>query len=215
MLLKNNRKKFVLVIVAIFIVLYYFICTIPLMVNNIKLSAEKNVYSAINYGIKNLLSSNEIIYDNIINISYDSSGNVSTIKTDIKIINELSSKLGDKTEESLLNTNNGNISIKLGCLSGVTLLSGLGPNINFNIASVDYVQCEFSSKFLSQGINQTLHSIYVNVHAVCGVVIPFKKIKIDNFQQFLICETVIVGKIPEVYLFSDNLDSLYNFVPIG
>lgn len=197
------------------IIVYYFLCTVPLLVNNIKISAEKNVFSAINYGIKNLLLNNEIIYDNIIDIKYDNVGNVSTIKTDIKKINELSSELGDKTEECLLNSRNGNISVKIGCLSGLTLLSGFGPNISFDIDSIDYVQCEFSSKFMSQGINQTLHSIYVNVHAVCGVVIPFKKIKVENYQQFLICETVIVGKIPEVYLFSDNLDSLYNFVPIN
>ena len=81
--LKN--KKSLLFIVVILLVGYYFICTVPLMVNNIVISAERNVYSAINYGIKNLLSNNEVLYDNIVNINYDSTGNISTIKTNMKV----------------------------------------------------------------------------------------------------------------------------------
>ena len=185
-----------------------------MLVNLITLNIEKNIYNAINNGITNSIPEN-LYYDDIVNITYDLNGNVSTIKTNIHNINSLASELQTNTEKMLLKSAFNKLHISLGAFSGISILSGFGPKIPISIDNVDYVNCEFVSKFKSEGINQTLHSIYVNVITECGVVIPFKNIKVKKFQQFVLCETVIVGKIPEVYLFSDNLDSLYNFVPVN
>ena len=75
------------------------------------------------------------------------------------------------------------------------------------------VVCRFISNFETAGINQTVHKIYVNIKASVGVVMPLSSRNFSAEQQVLISESVIVGQVPEVYLYSDTLDTLLNFVP--
>ena len=217
---KEKRKINFMIKVLIFFLIFlfvffgfYFVIAFPLLTKSVKYGAEKKIYDAISFSISEVLKE-PLIYDKIIDIKYDGDGNVSLIQTNMASINAISSKLDKNTQLFLDNKYNNFFMLKLGSLTGIALFSGLGPNLKFNIDSVDYVNCKFVSKFTSQGINQTLHSIYLNIDSSCCVVLPFASVKVEGFQQFLLCESVVVGKIPEVYLFSDNLDSLFNFVPI-
>ena len=42
---------------------------------------------------------------------------------------------------------------------------------------------------------------------------PFQKLEVDSASEVLLCETMIIGKIPEVYLNSGNLTEMLNLVP--
>ena len=55
--------------------------------------------------------------------------------------------------------------------------------------------------------------IYVNLSANISVIMPLSSRNFESLQQVLISESVIIGQVPEVYLYSDNLDTLLNFVP--
>ena len=212
-----KKKKFkwlvFLLLPLFFFFLFYIAVAFPLIKRTVEIGAQRNINNAINYSISEV-SNESLVYNKIIDINYDNDGNVSTIQTNMVAINKISSSLSEKIKNFLNLKQNNSFNIKFGNLTGIALFSGLGPNVSFNIDSIDYVNCEFVSKFSSQGINQTLHSIYININMSCGVVLPFTKIQSEAYQQFLLCESVIVGKIPEVYLFSDNLDSLFNFVPL-
>ena len=60
------------------------------------------------------------------------------------------------------------------------------------------------SEFLSQGINQTLHRVYLNVKCNVNILTPFKSIEKDITNQVLLLENVILGKIPETYYNFNN-----------
>lgn len=55
------------------------------------------------------------------------------------------------------------------------------------------------SEFTSQGINQTLHRVYLQVKCEVSILTPFENIKKDIINQVLLAENVIVGKIPSTY----------------
>ena len=57
---------------------------------------------------------------------------------------------------------------------------------------------------MSVGINQTLHSIYINVESKVNVGLSLSNQTIIVNSSILVAETILVGKIPEVYL-SGNL----------
>ena len=84
--------------------------------------------------------------------------------------------------------------------SGVDFLSGYGKKINIKTLAVTSVDCDFYSEFNSVGINQTIHSIFVNVK--CEIeVFNFPKKTVKEFEtKVLICQSVLVGKVPEIYL---------------
>lgn len=209
---RKHKLAISMTLLVVFFICYYIFLVSPLLIKNIKISAQKNLLDAMNYSITKTANS-DFVYNKMITITYDNDGTVNLIQTNMNEINKIYAVLGDNTEEYIKNYNN-SFKIKMGNFTGLSILSGLGPQIKFNIDTINSVKCDFHSSFTSTGINQTLHSIYVDITVSVGVVLPFTSCEVLDTQQFLLCESVIVGKIPEVYLFSDNLDSLFNFVPI-
>lgn len=61
------------------------------------------------------------------------------------------------------------------------------------------------SEFTSQGINQTLHRVYLEIVCNVKVLTPFKDIERKITNQVLLAENVIVGNIPNTYY---NLEGL-------
>ena len=58
---------------------------------------------------------------------------------------------------------------------------------------------------MAQGINQTIHRIYLNVTCKVNILTPFKDMEEEIINQVLLLENVIVGRIPETYY---NLEGL-------
>ena len=86
-----------------------------------------------------------------------------------------------------------------GSFTGFKLLSGKGPGVPIRISSIGNVETDLRSEFTSQGINQTLHRIYLLLTCEVTILTPYNTIrqKIDN--QVLIAESVIVGNVPDFY----------------
>ena len=71
-----------------------------------------------------------------------------------------------------------------------------------------YVKSQLKSEFSEAGINQTLHKITLNVNATVTAIIPGNTTKFDVSLNYIICDTVIVGNIPNgyTYITGDNRD---------
>ena len=66
---------------------------------------------------------------------------------------------------------------------------------------------DLKSEFVAQGINQTLHRIYLQVNCKVQIVTPFDNIEKSISKQVLIMENIIIGKIPDTYY---NLEGMEN-----
>jgi len=165
-----------------------------------------------NEAVKTVIQNNAS-YNNMVVITYNNEGDISLIQAKSYEINKVSQDVALQTEDIIERKGAKGVGIPLGTFLGISLLSGVGPNIDIKLKLIDSVYCSFISKFDSTGINQTLHRIYITIHASIGVVVPFYQKSFTAEQTILACENVIVGKVPEVYLYSDNMDTLLNFVP--
>lgn len=85
------------------------------------------------------------------------------------------------------------------------MLSGRGPGVKIRISSIGNIETDLESEFTSQGINQTLHRIYVDISCNVKVLTPFKDIERKITNKVLLAENVIVGNIPDTYY---NLEGL-------
>ncbi len=85
------------------------------------------------------------------------------------------------------------------------MLSGRGPGVKIRISSIGNIETNLNSEFTSQGINQTLHRIYVDINCNVKVLTPFKDIERKITNKVLLAENVIVGNIPDTYY---NLEGL-------
>ena len=78
-----------------------------------------------------------------------------------------------------------------GSFTGFKLLAGRGPGVKIKISTIGEVETDLRSEFTSQGINQTLHRVYLQVICEVSVLTPFKDISEKITNQVLIAENVI------------------------
>lgn len=79
------------------------------------------------------------------------------------------------------------------------MLAGRGPGVKITISSVGDVETDLKSEFTAQGINQTLHRVYLQVKCNVNILTPFDNISREITNQVLLMENVIVGNIPNTY----------------
>lgn len=93
-------------------------------------------------------------------------------------------------------------------------MAGKGPGIKITISSIGNVETDLRSEFIAQGINQTLHRIYLQVKCEVSILTPFEDISREITNQVLLAESVIVGKIPNTYYNLEGLNSNSNALEI-
>ena len=101
----------------------------------------------------------------------------------------------------------------LGALSGVEAWAGFGPKIHLKIIPISNVSCKFVSEFEGAGINQTKHSIYLEIVADISIIMPSGTSNFASLTEVLVCESVLVGKVPETYLQADIFGEGFTLTP--
>ncbi len=142
---------------------------------------------------------NNYKYEELYTIEKDSNGNIAVIKSNVAPINNMVSQLTEAIQNKFDSIEDIEISIPFGNLTGIYFLSGFGPDIPLKISMTGMVDTEIKSEFISQGINQTLHRVYVNFECNMSVVTSFKNYDKKIVNQVIIAEHVIVGNIPDSY----------------
>ncbi len=146
-------------------------------------------------------------YDELFTIEKDNDGNITMIKSNIIPINEIISDVAVKIQNSINKRGSENIKISIGSFTGSKLLSGRGPGIPIKISSIGNVETDLRSEFSAQGINQTMHRVYLQVDCEVCILTPYNTISEKVSNQVLLIENVIVGKIPNTYYNLDGIDS--------
>lgn len=151
---------------------------------------------------KALLDSLEggVKYSDIVEVQKNNQGEIQLMTTNAVKVNTLSRQIATETSNNLSSRLNEGIPIPILTFFGLTILSGYGTNVNLKTCSVTGVRCEFFSKFISVGINQTLHSIYIRVISSVDIEVPFNNKKVVCETEVLLSEAVLVGKVPSIYL---------------
>ena len=183
---RNNRRYTAISIITIIViaVITFVIITraVNPIINDLCIDKAKNIATQISNDEATLIM-NQYSYDDLITIVRDSNGNVKMLQTNTKNVNKIIS----------------DIFIYLGSALGLKLFSAQGPKIHIKIANVGNVDTKLVSEFTSQGINQTLHRVYLNLSCEVTILTPYNTIKQMIENQVLIAESVIVGTVPDAY----------------
>jgi sporulation protein YunB len=147
--------------------------------------------------------SDEMRYEDLVTVNRDQDGNIISVAANPLKINKIARDTASISQSNLKNLSLNGIPVPLGALTGIEAFAGLGPDIQFRIIPVSSVTCDFSSTFESVGINQTKHSIYLNVIADISIVMPSRTENFAVTTEILVGESVIVGAVPDAYLQSD------------
>ena len=199
---------FVLTILTIFILIMKFLVS-PIILKTGKSKIDEMSTKAINESINEVMLGT-VSYDDLIHIVTDGSGKITMLQANSIIINTLTQAVVKETYNSLFNRIYDPLYIPLGSFSGIPAFSNWGPIISIDISPYGNVNCKFISEFKSGGINQTIHKIYALVETKVSVVLPLNKLVCENTAEVLICESLIIGDVPDTYLMAEEKGDLLN-----
>ncbi|MCR4779876.1 MAG: sporulation protein YunB [Ruminiclostridium sp.] len=150
----------------------------------------------------------------LVTLKYDPNGNVAALTTDQRGINSLRSLLSDAVNDGIDRLGGEYVSISAGTLTGISLLYGMGAALDFRIEPKGSSETRLISGFRSAGINQTVHSITLEINAELSPMMPGFSETVDISYDLLLAESVIVGRVPENYSYivldSENMSELAN-----
>ena len=213
---RTKSKKNLIIIVLIFFVfisgLYYFNIMLPIIKTYSKAEVNAATEKAVNMAISNVIN-RTLNYDSLIDINYNSSGEIVSFSANQYEINTITREIVKETQYQMNTLGSDGLKIKLGTFLGIPFFIERGPIINLKLMPIGAVNGEFVSEFNSVGINMTKHSLFLYINAHISIVLPIKNYEVNTSTQILLAESIIIGKVPEVYLQGGGLNKLLNLVP--
>lgn len=191
---------FVVLGFVFFILIYYLKVVCPIVV---KLSEEKIrslATKTISRVVGDVMVEDEVNYDRIVNITYSSDNEVEFVEVDSVEVNLIIRDITKRVQDEFENLGKEGIKISLGTFSGIPFLYNLGPQVSVRLVPIGIVNTSINSNFTSAGLNQTLHRLNFMVSANIGMILPGKSQNFVTELEVMLCESIIVGKIPQIYL---------------
>lgn len=196
---KRRRLAYMVIILIIAFSFAYFVLQAiePVIEAQCKSMAKSIATKISNQEATNVMANYE--YDDLLNINKDENGNVKMVGTNIITVNEIISDIPIRIQEEMEKSENNSFSIRLGSFLGSKILSGMGPNIKIHMEIAGDLDTDLKSEFVSAGINQTLHRIYLEIKCNVIILTPFETMEEQIVNQVLLAEGVIVGEVPSSY----------------
>lgn len=222
MLFKIKKTVYIISIFALSlsllltIVLIVFDDNLRTIINNYSESVSKaKVNTFLNDKVYNFLNNDKVDYSNIANITYDNDNNVKSISIDSAAVNKIKSGIISTIQNEIVKKNNFVIRIPIGTILGNSFTINKGPTIPINMVMSSVVHSNVNSIFEGSGINQTLHRIVLNIKVDIYMIMPWYRTNAMLETDFIIAETVIVGKVPDAFTVvieseEDNTGGLIN-----
>lgn len=189
----------ILIVFLVNTIAYFKIFVCDKIVNISNQIAKSYALDSINSSI--LISVDEQIkYNDFIDIEKNNVGDVVFMQANAYKSNLISRQIVKNTKLILEGKISKGLPFNSFVFTGIDILAGYGKKIRIKTLSIINCNCDFVSEFTSVGINQTLHSIYTEISVEIKVNFGLSGNKSIVKSKVLLCEGVIVGKVPEFYL---------------
>ena len=146
-------------------------------------------------------------YDSLFTIEKDEKGCVQMINANVLQINKVTSEIALNIQKSLKQNEKNEIYISMGSLTGMRIFAGVGPKFPVKLSTIGNVATDLKSDFISQGVNQTQHKVYMEGVTTVDILTPVSRTERSIKNQVLIAENVIVGNIPATYYNLNGIDN--------
>ena len=189
-----------IIILSIAIALWvYWRSMTPTILDIATVTVQSEATRAINEAVLSVFSG-DVSYTDMVVVEKNKDNEIVLLAANSALVNNLARNTSLLTQAKINNLFEDAINIPIGSLSGIPLLNGVGPNVSITVSPIGSIVSTFESEFVTAGINQTLHRIFLNVEGTVDLIIPTMHREIQINTPILICETVIVGQVPQTFL---------------
>lgn len=205
MLKKPKNKKYRLRIAMIFTVIISVIfsgCAYkmhPVIMTHAVSIAETIMLNSANEAVIKILKNENITYNDIVKLTNNNDGYVTSLEIDIYEVNYLKSRISNEVARIVASKEHYDLGIPIGTFFNNDFTNGFGPKVKFNMQVTTTAFVDFTQKFESAGINQVLHIITVDIVIKGNLVIAGYNKSIETKTSAIAAQTVIVGKSPDAF----------------
>ncbi len=143
----------------------------------------------------------------------DDGSHVYLLRANTRNMNVLAADCAEEAQQRIASLGQQGIAVPLGTITGIAFLSGRGPLLHVSFTPVGSVQSAYSSEFVSAGINQTLYRVNLRLTSSVKLILPGFTETINVHAEAAICESVLVGEVPQVYTNVANEEDMLNLIP--
>jgi sporulation protein YunB len=177
-------------------------------------------------------STENISFEDLVDVNYDNNGNVATLGWKSDAMNRALRTATDRAEYFLYGMNKGEqidvddpnmhkiefgdsvgdlaakdptvVEIPIGQATGNTILANLGPKIPVHFEIAGSLRSDVVHEVEEFGVNGVLISIYIPVDVSIRIVVPFSSETAEVSTKVYIDSRVIMGDVPDFYSGSGN-----------
>ena len=197
---KNLQFLFVLLFVFFLLIAVLFVIFArikPIFIEKASHSAKVQATDIINKATDRVFS--DISDLNLVIINQDETGNISSVNADTIEMNRLKTRLSKSIQECAEFSDESTVHIPIGSLTNIAVLQGVGYRIPVKVSTDGFSKIDFGDEFISCGINQVKHKIFMTVSVRVSVISSvFTKTETIT-TQIPVSETVISGTVPKYY----------------
>ena len=213
---KRKRKRLAIAISSIIllftvVVVYIRFVVTPVVKNVAEEKVRALTVSTVNAAVTSVLEAEPSFVD-MVEYGHDANGDLNSIKINATRVNAVMQRSVQKTQNGLSDMISIGVNIPVGSVSGITFLSGKGPNLNVAVIPVGAVDARLRSEFSEIGINQTIHKIYLSLDSTIKIIIPGAGNTIKSSSEVLLVESVIIGKVPDTYLNATTMEDMMDLI---
>ncbi|MCL6451675.1 MAG: sporulation protein YunB [Acetobacteraceae bacterium] len=157
---------------------------------------------AVNRAVETVVADG-VRYQDLIHVEKDEQGRVTLLQPDALQVSRLAARATLAVQEELKRMSGLRFSIPLGQALGTNLFASFGPGIPVTVYPLGTARVGVSDRFESAGINQTRHTIFLDVEATLRVMIPLLRREVRVTARAPVVDVVIVGQVPLGYLHLD------------
>lgn len=153
----------------------------------------------INQTVYNYLEERQLEYTDLMKINSAEDGVVTSVEFNTVEITKLKAGIISLIQNNINSRDSITMNIPIGTLTGNQYLNNRGPKIKISMQISSAVYSDIKSKFISAGINQTLHQITLSISTEIYFVMPWYRSSGSYNTEFILAETIIVGRVPDAY----------------
>lgn len=187
----------------------------PLIQSYGYMAARRGAMLAVHTGVETVLADESIGYADLVTVERDAEGHVLSAEANVMAINRMKAAATNAVMAELTAREIQTVKIPLGSLVGGSFFTGRGPFLSVKIHTSGVVISNLSSDFSDAGINQTNHRISLDMTVMMTAALPIERVSIELQTSFLVCETVLVGDVPQTVLQLDFGDTMSNIFGAG
>lgn len=224
---KNQKKrrplvKYIIALLLLFVIVFLLInvSISPQLILLAERETETFYTRLIQERASEAFVASDTSYRDMIDITYKSDGSVAAMQSDLALCNRICSYILSEISEAVSKEKLKCVSIPLGTLSGLAFFSGYGPLCEVGLVPASALSGHLESSFREEGINQTLHTIWVSIKLKITFLLPKYEKESELTVKIPLIETVLLGTVPDAYtkinrltddIIENEIDDIYDF----